>query len=305
MPINANYEFAAAEKHFYDAQTDEDKLLALEEMIKTMPSHKGAENLRANLRTRYKKLKAKIEIAKKRKKGSSQAFSIKKGEMQATLVGLTSTGKSSILKCLTNANPKIANYGFTTKIPEVGILNYGNCQIQILDLPAIGSDNFDTGIINTSDTALIVINNMSQIQEVEKVLNNFKGKRIIVFNKIDLLNPTEKRKLTENLKTKKHNFVLFSARTREGEQDLKDKIFSSFDKIRIYTKSPNQKSPDNDPVIMQPKSTIKDVARIILRGRIDLIKKARIWGPSSKFGGQEVGLNHELKDKDVVELSTR
>lgn len=68
MPINANFEYANAEGKYHSAQTDQEKLTALEEMIKTMPSHKGAENLRKNLRTRYKKLKQGLIKSKKKKK---------------------------------------------------------------------------------------------------------------------------------------------------------------------------------------------------------------------------------------------
>ena len=55
MPINASPEYVNAESEYYNASTDEEKVLALEKMLKTMPTHKGAENLRKNLRTRYKK----------------------------------------------------------------------------------------------------------------------------------------------------------------------------------------------------------------------------------------------------------
>lgn len=305
MPVNASYEFAAAEKKFYSAQTDDEKLAGLEEMIKTMPQHKSAEALRKNLRTRYKKLKEDVASKKKRRKASSNQVSIKKGDMQAVLVGLTNSGKSSILKALTNANPLIASYGFTTQTPEVGIMNYETCPIQIVDLPAIGSDSFETGIINTCDTAIIVLEKLEDFEKVKKVLEKFQGKQIMVLNKIDLLNFNEKRKLQETLKTKKYNFVMISTKTQEGIPELKEKIFKSFNKIRTYTKQPNKAEHDSDPIILSPNSTVEDVAKVIFKGKTNIIKRSRIWGPSSKFGGQEIGLKHILKDKDVLEFSTR
>ena len=192
----------------------------------------------------------------------------------------------------------------TTQIPEVGILHYQNCPIQIVDLPAIGADTFETGIINTSDTILLVIEKIHEIPEIEKVLTKAKGKKIIVFNKIDLYDPETRRKISAQLKTKRYNFVLISCKNHEGIEELKEKIFKSFDKIRVYTKQPG-KEEDPDPIIMNPHSLVEDAAKIIFKGRLDVIKRIRIWGPSSKFGGQEVGIKHELKDKDILEFQTK
>jgi len=55
MPINAHPEYVTAEKRYHEADTDEERIKALEEMLKWVPKHKGAETLRKNLRTRYKK----------------------------------------------------------------------------------------------------------------------------------------------------------------------------------------------------------------------------------------------------------
>ena len=225
--------------------------------------------------------------------------------MQVVLVGLTNSGKSSTLKILTNANPRIASYGFTTQKPEIGVLNYENCQIQIIDLPAIGNENFETGIVNTADTILLIVEKILEIEEVEKVLEKAKGKKIIVLNKVDLYNEQEKRKIQETFKSKKYNFVLISCKTGENIENLKEKIFKSFDKIRVYTKSPREQEPDNEPVIMLPTSTVEQIAKIIFHGKLDIVKKIRIWGPSSKFPGQEVGIKHVLKDKDILEFTTK
>ncbi len=301
MPINAHPEYINAEAEYHQASTPEQKLLALEKMIRSLPKHKGGENLRKNIRTRYKKLKKELETKKKKSKGKK---GIKKEYLQAVLIGLTNSGKSSVLQTLTNAQPKIASYGFTTSEPEVGTLNYQGCIIQIIDLPPIASENFDKGIINNADTLLIVVEKIHEIKPIlEHVKQNKNAKKIIVFNKIDTHNKETKRKISETLRAKKHNFVIISCRTTEGIQDLKEKIFKSFNIIRIYTKKQGEKQ-DKVPVILSPNSTLKDVAEKILHGYSKKVKFAKISGPSSKFTNQKVGLSHIVKDKDIVELIT-
>lgn len=58
------------------------------------------------------------------------------------LVGLPNVGKSTLLKTLTNANVKIGNYFFTTRHPQVGVLEYDDfTQIAISDLPGLIEDS--------------------------------------------------------------------------------------------------------------------------------------------------------------------
>jgi len=302
MPANASPEFGHAEKKFYASKTDEEKLAALEEMIRTMPMHKSAEAMRANLRTRYKKLQEKLEAKKKSKKGSGKE-GIKKGELQACLIGLTNSGKSSILSALTNAKPEISPVEFTTKKEMLGTLDYSQVKIQIIDLPAIESEYFDSGIANTADVLIIIITNPNELNQISPHIEKSIGNKMIVLNKIDLLNEQEKRKFESSLRTKKLNFVLFSAKTLENVEELKEKIWLSFNKIRIYTKEP-RKLPDSNPVIMEKNSSVKDVAEKIFHGLSEKVKEARITGPSSKFSNQKVSLSHILKDKDIVEFRT-
>jgi len=304
MPINAHPDYLNAEREYHESSTDSEKLLALEKMMKFLPKHKGAESLRKNIRTRYKKLKQDIQKSKKQKSGKK---GIKKQELQAVLIGLTNSGKSSILKAITNAHPKIADYGFTTSKPEIGTLNYQGANIQIIDLPPIASEHFDQGLVNTTDSLLIVV---EKIHEIEHILNSIKNKtikdkpKIIVFSKLDLHDPETKRKISETLKSKKYNFTLTSAITEEGLKELKEKILKSFNMIRVYTKHSGKKQKLNIPIILSPESTLKDVAEKILHSYSKKIKYAKITGPSSKFSGQKVGLKHKVKDRDVVEFFT-
>lgn len=300
MPINAGFEYAKAEEQYREASTDKEKLDALEEMLRTAPSHKGSEKFRGDIRLKIKKLKDSIIKSKKKSSGKK---GIKKTDMQAIMIGLTNSGKSSVLKAITNANPKIASYGFTTTEPEIGTLNYEGCNIQIIDMPPIASENFDHGIVNNADTLLIVIEKIHEIEPILQAIKNKSAKKIILFNKIDIYDETAKRKIYETLKTKKYNFVLVSTLTGEGLEDLKEKIFKSFDIIRIYTRHPG-KGEDSVPVIMKPESTLEQVAEKILHGYSKKVKFAKVFGPSAKFLGQKIGLKHVVKDKDIIEFYT-
>ncbi|VVB82754.1 GTPase Obg [uncultured archaeon] len=303
MTVNAHPEYINAEKDFYKADNDEDRLIALEKMISVLPGHKGAEKLRAQIKLRYKRLKEKIAKEKKSKKGGSKA-GIKKEDMQAVIVGKTKSGKSSLISLLTNAKPEIAEYEFTTKFPIVGMMDYNSIGIQLIEVPAIESEYYDRGIVNSADTILFLVTDLAQIPEVEKITERAPGKKIIVFNKIDLLSENEKRKISATLQSKKHNFILISTKTKEGIEELKEKLFKSFGRMRIYTKEPG-KEKSRKPIILFPESTVKHVAEKILKGFSSKIKETRIWGPSSKYPGQVVGLAHKMKDLDVVEFKTR
>ena len=294
--------YKKAEEKFLVAKTDEEKIIALEEMIRECPKHKSSEKMLAQLRTRYKKLKDKIERGKKI--GKSGKAGIKKEEMQATIIGGSNTGKSSLLSILTNAHPEITPYNFTTKTPLIGMMKYQSTNIQLIEVPAPESEYYDRGIVNTSDTIIILVTDLNQIESIRKKLVKAPGKRIIVFSKIDKYDEEKKRKISATLSSKKYNFILISAKTGEGIEELKDKIFQSFEKIRVYTKEPG-KEKSSIPIILKPGSTVRNIAEKILKGFSNKVKETKIWGPSSKFPSQRVGLQHELKDLDVVEFRTK
>lgn len=302
MTTNASPQFSKAEEKFLSAKDDEERILYLEEMIRECPKHKSSENMLANLKTRYKKLKGQIERTKK--SGKSTKIGIKKEDMQAVIIGFTKTGKSSLLSLLTNAKPKISHIEFETTHPIIGMMGYAGTSIQIVEIPAIESEYYDKGTVNTSDLILILVTSLEQIPLVEKRLTKIVGKKIIVFNKIDALSEQEKRKIFATLSSKKYNFVMISSRTGENLEELKSKIFQGFGKIRVYTKEPG-KEKSQKPIILKPESTVRDVAEKIFKGFSAKVLETKIWGPSSKFAGQKVGLKHKIKDLDVVEFKTR
>src|SRR3989344_2149206 len=220
---NQSPEYKKAQGRYLEAKNLEEKIEALKEMIKECPKHKSSENMLSNLKTRLKKFQEEIEKGKKGKKGKHQG--IKKGDFQVALIGFTKSGKSSILSCLTNAKPVISHISFETKEPIIGMMNYASINIQVIEVPSFNSEYYDKSIVNTADIILIVAEKLDEIKEIENELTKSIGKKIIVINKIDLLDKKDLRKMDATLNTKKYNFCLVSAENLQGIAELKEKIF--------------------------------------------------------------------------------
>ena len=297
---NQSPQYLKAQSMFFLAKTNEEKLKWLEEMIRESPKHKSSEKMNANLKTRYIKLKEKIERIKKSGKSSSKT-GIKKEDMQAVIIGFTSSGKSSLLRELTNASPMIAPHAFTTKHPIVGMMPFSGMQIQIVEVPAIESEYYDRGLAHTADTILILVNNLQDIEKLEKQLGYGNEKKIIVFNN---KNELDERRVEATLRSKKLNYIIINTESGKGISELKEKIFQSFDRIRIYTKEPG-KSKSEKPNILNVGSTVRDVAEKIFHGFSKQVRESFVTGPSSKFPNQKVGLTHVVKDMDILEFRTR
>ncbi len=296
---NQSPQYQKAQAMFLRAQTNEERLHWLDEMIRECPKHKSAESMLANLKTRRKKLLEKIEAAKKSGRGGGKP-GIKKEELQAVIIGFTNSGKSSLLAELTNVKPEIAPYEFTTKHPLVGMMKYSGTNIQLIEVPAFGSEYYDVGLVNSADVILITITSLSELEKIFPELSRTHGKKLVIFNVKDEVN---ERRIESTLKGKGLNFSIINTRTSEGLEELKEKIFQCFGKIRVYTKEPGKPKSEN-PIILMPNATVSDVAKKIFHNS-SIVKETRIWGPSSKFSGQIVGLQHQLKDLDVVEFKTR
>ena len=302
MPVNAGYEYFAAEKKYLAAQTIDEKIKYLEEMLRASPKHKSSENFVAEIKNRLRKMIEKKE--KSKKVGKSSKKGIRKEGFQFVLVGKTGAGKSSLLEKLTNARPLITPYPFTTKYPEIGTFNHEGVKAQIIDLPAVHSEFFDIGLANTADGILIVIEKIEDLEEIKPIIFRSVGKQLIIINKADLLFQEELRKLQERLKSKKINALIVSANSGYNLDSLKNSMLKSMSVIRIFTKEPG-KPASKDPIVLKESSTVTNVAESIRKGFSAQIKETRLTGPSGKFTNQKVGLNHILKDLDIIEFHTK
>jgi len=71
MPANLTPEYKKADEQYRAATTDEERLLALEEMLRTIPKHKGTEHMQADIKRRISKLRETLE-GRAKKSGGKQ-----------------------------------------------------------------------------------------------------------------------------------------------------------------------------------------------------------------------------------------
>ena len=311
MPINATIEFSLAEKEYNEAQTIEEKIRGIEKMLATAPTHKGAENLRSNLQLRLSKLKKQVDLEKKQKGGNRHQISVKKeGAAQIVIIGVTNSGKSTLLQKLTKAKAAISEHPFTTKKPEIGIMNYNGIQIQVVEIPAVFKDFMKgergpmfLGIIRQADLVIFLLRD--NLEQEFELLTKELNKANIKFNMTKSDNEYDYATYIKGVivlngegKFGKGGFNII----KFDDPNLIKKIWPNLEMVYVYTKSPGKKK-DYPPVALKKGSMIKDLADIIHKDFLSKFKYAKVWGVSAKFkNGQVVGLNHILQEEDVVEL---
>ena len=164
------------------------------------------------------------------------------------LVGFPNAGKSTLLKSLTAAKPKIADYPFTTLKPNLGIVKYRSLEsFVIADIPGIiegASEGKGLGhyflrhiernsillFIIPCDTKSIKKEFLTLRNELENYSPELIDKKFIVgISKKDLLDKELQCEILKECKEffKKIPFIIFSSISNEGIKTLKDTLWKT------------------------------------------------------------------------------
>ena len=161
------------------------------------------------------------------------------------IIGLPNAGKSSLLAAMTNANPKIANYQFTTLNPNLGVATYDDKEITIADIPGlIEGAHKGTGLgtqflkhVERCKSLLHMIditndNIKKSYNQVKNELKNYsaklsKKKELIILNKTDLIDKKKVKEIVNNFsKNTKSEVITMSTLEKKTISKIKAKLIS-------------------------------------------------------------------------------
>ena len=161
------------------------------------------------------------------------------------IIGLPNAGKSSLLASLTSANPKIANYKFTTLNPNLGVAMYDDKEITLADIPGlIEGAHTGTGLgikflkhIERCKTLLHLIDITEEdlVKSYKQVRNELKKyskdllkkEELVVFNKVDLIAKDQINKKISIFKKKVDKNVLsMSTIDKKTVSNIKSKLIN-------------------------------------------------------------------------------
>lgn len=330
MSANLPPQYLEAEEEFRRAQSAEGKLAALKKMLSLIPKHKGTEKMQAEIKKRIAKWKGAAEKARKRGGGRSDpGYVPREGAAQVALLGPVNVGKSSLLAALTNSAPQVADYPFTTRIPQPGMLFHHGIAIQLVDTPALDMDFTERWIatlIRNADMVVVILDLaredlIEQWEAVSAVLTSLKidlkspgsvkdftddgwahVPAIYLGNKCRMDDAPQRLAVLRELVSDLPEILPVSARTGSGLEEFKERLRGSMGLIRVYSKPPGKEADLAAPFVLRAGATVEDLAVLVHKDIASRLKFARVWGPHV-YNGQRVAMDYALEDGDVVELN--
>ena len=329
MPANLTAQYKAAEERYRHAAGYDEKLDALREMLALLPKHKGTEKLQADIKKRLSKLEdEEAHAAKGGHRGPDVGHVKKEGAGQFVLLGPPNAGKSSLLAALTHAHPEIAEYPFTTRLPQPGMMPFEDVHVQLVDTPAVAAGHTESWLPNlarNADGILLVLDvtaddvegawrALGEVLEKAHVwpwgrppppdaspLLQAKPILVLLSRSDEDADGTFEALARETIGEAFPTFRV-SATRGDGLDALRPVLYAELRRIRVYTKEPGHKADTGRPFVLREGATVDDLAALVHKDLAARLRFARIWGAHARFEGQQVDRHHPLEDRDVVEL---
>lgn len=180
----------------------------------------------------------------------------------AGLLGLPNAGKSTFLAATSNARPKIADYPFTTLVPNLGVVGVDGTEFVVADIPGLiegasegkGLGDLFLGHVERCSVLLHLIDGTSgdpvgDYKTIIAELENYGGHladkpRVTVLNKVDTLDAEERAFIVDEIKAGAGvDVMLMAGATGEGTVDVLRALKAEIEADKIRQNAPEEAEP--------------------------------------------------------------
>lgn len=235
----------------------------------------------------------------------------REGAAQVCLVGPPNAGKSSLLHALSHVQIKIGDYAFTTLRPVPALTYIKEVLVQLVEIPGLiegagedrGGGRALLGVLRGAD-AIVYCHDASAApdsllavqREVEAA--GIELPAILAATKMDDAPEGAIARLEESVP--ELPIVPVSVLDDASLDALKDTVWNLTGLIRVYLGRGGE--PEGAPLALPDGVSVGEVAAAIHKDLAATCRGARVWGPSARFPGQQVGRAHRVLDGDTVEV---
>jgi small GTP-binding protein len=193
------------------------------------------------------------------------------------------------------------------KLPDVVIKKTGQSGINVT--ATVKLSYLDEDLIKSISSEYVINADIIIREDIteDQLIDVFVGNRvyvpaIVIVNKTDLISSYELIQQINKIKEKNWKVIGVSALENEGLEELRELIFNELKFIRVFMKPVGKQVDFEEPLILKQGSSVETVCKKLHREFKNKFRYATVTGPSAKHTIQKVGLDHKLKDKDILTI---
>ena len=302
--------FAQLAKRRLTGKEGRDRIREVSALLAELPDYRNGPY--ADLR---KWLTSEIEESRVRSKAVHRdSIAVRReGAAQIALVGPPNVGKSSILQALSEIQIRTGDYPFTTLRPIPALTRIGGVLVQLVEIPGLieganddrGGGRALLGVLRSADAIVLCARADAEPDELRAVRDEIVRAGIdlpsfLAATRADEASPAAVERLRAAFPDLE--VVPVSVIDEDSLDAFRGAAWRLTGLIRVRLRVDGATDPE--PLALEPRATVEDVADWVHHDLAASFSGARVWGPSARFDGQRVGRDHAVQDGDVVEILT-